>query len=170
MKATVNSAPEQMSRRTSNPPPRSEGHETSAAPTTRSLSEQFRERLGEEHFLATQRVSWLLLAQSFLFIAYTALVVSRPTPAHEHQVSRLLLAVPLLGIVIVIGVYASILAALLTIRALRARLNALEPEHPNPFDAIPTASVRTLGHAAAHVPPLAILATCVWLLITGGAP
>ena len=40
------------------------------------LSERFRERLNQEHFLVVQRVSWLLVSQSFLFIVYTALVVA----------------------------------------------------------------------------------------------
>ena len=40
---------------------------------------------GEEHFLVTQRVSWLLLSQSFLFIVYSALVVSKPLPRREAQ-------------------------------------------------------------------------------------
>jgi hypothetical protein len=35
---------------------------------------------------------------------------------------------------------------------------------------IGTASVRTLGHVAAHVPPLAILVVWVWLLTAGGIP
>lgn len=35
---------------------------------------------------------------------------------------------------------------------------------------IETASVRTLGHVAAHVAPLAILVVWVWLLTAGGIP
>jgi hypothetical protein len=114
-------------------------------------------------------VSWLILSQSFLFIAYTAALVARPTHAHSDQIARLLHVFPVLGLVIVAGVYASIWAALLSIRALRLSFEALEPRHPGPFDAIPGLRVRQLGNVAAHVPPLAIGATWVWLLVTNAS-
>ena len=114
-------------------------------------------------------MSWLILSQSFLFIAYTAALVARPTHAHSDQIARLLHVFPVLGLVIVAGVYASIWAALLSIRALRLSFEALEPRHPGPFDAIPGLRVRQLGNVAAHVPPLAIGATWVWLLVTNAS-
>jgi hypothetical protein len=99
-----------------------------------------------------------------LFIAYTALIVARPTLSHHDEADRLLYVFPVLGIVIVTGVYASILAALITIRALRERFDALEPDRANPFDDLPTSGVRALGNVAAHVPPLAIGITWICLL------
>jgi hypothetical protein len=135
-------------------------------PSSRSVSEEFRERLDAEDALIAQRVSWLILSQSFLFIAYTAALVARPTHAHADQIGHLLRVFPVLGLVIVAGVYASIWAALLSIRSLRRTFQALERRHAGPFDGIPSGRVRGMGNVAAHVPPLAIGATWIWLLTT----
>jgi hypothetical protein len=132
-----------------------------------ALANHFQERLRDERFLVTQRVSWLLLSQSFLFLAYTALVVARPGARREQQAVRLYHAVPLLGIVIVAGVYASIIAAVLTGRALRRQFGALETKRVTPFDPIPNARLRALGDVAIHLPPLAIGATWITLLVSG---
>jgi hypothetical protein len=131
-----------------------------------SISEEFRERVDAENSLIAQRVSWLILSQSFLFIAYTASLVARPLPGHRTQLSRLLDVFPVLGVVIVVGTYASIWAGLVSIRQLRARFDVTEAVHLNPFDGLPTPRVRRLGHLAAHVPPIAIGATWLWLLVT----
>jgi hypothetical protein len=132
----------------------------------RSFSDHFRARLDAEHSLIAQRVSWLLLSQSFLFIAYTGALVARPSHAHEQQINRLLHVFPLLGLVIVTGVYASILAALLSIRSLRRCFDSIQRQHTNPFDQIPTPPIRRVGDLAAHVPPIAIGVTWIWLLLT----
>jgi hypothetical protein len=131
-----------------------------------SLSKEFRERIDAENSLIAQRVSWLILSQSFLFIAYTAALVAKPPPSHAAQITHLLDVFPILGLVIVAGVYASICAALLTISALRARFADIEPAHVYPFDDLPAGWVRQLGHMAAYVPPVAIGATWIWLLTT----
>jgi hypothetical protein len=110
-----------------------------------SLSEHFRRRLDAEHSLIAQRVSWLLLSQSFLFIAYTGALVARPTSAHAHQIDRLLRLFPVLGLVIFAGVYASILAAILSIRALWTCFDSVEPDHTDPFDRIPSRRIRRMG-------------------------
>jgi hypothetical protein len=116
--------------------------------------------------LVAQRLSWLILSQSFLFIAYTGALVARPTHAHEDQITRLLRIFPVLGLVIVAGVYASIWAALLSIRGLRQCFDSIEPDHSNPFDRIPGLRVRRLANIALHLPPVAIGATWIWLLTT----
>ena len=139
--------------------PRFQAAGPEAMPGALSLSEPFRDRLGEERFLITQRVSWLLLSQSFLFLAYTALTVARPSPGKEQQASRLYHAVPVLGFVI------SIVAGVLTSRALRREFEALELDHLNPFDSIPGSSLRALGDVAVHVPPPAIGVTWIWLFV-----
>ena len=130
-------------------------------------SEAFRTRLDQENLLAVQRVSWLLVSQSFLFIAYTAVVISKPLPARHEQAVRLYHTLPTLGLVIVAGVYVSIIAGLVSMRQLRREFELLEPEHRNPFDAIPSRAVRAFGTVAIHVPPLAIGATWIWLLFAG---
>ena len=134
--------------------------------TRDSLSEHFRRRLGAEHSLIAQRVSWLLLSQSFLFIAYTGALVARPSRAHEHQIDRLLHLFPVLGLVIFAGVYASILAAVLSIRALWTCFDSVEPDDTDPFDRIPSRGARRVGNVATHVPPIAIGVTWIWLLVT----
>jgi hypothetical protein len=139
---------------------------TSTSSYSRSFSEEFRERLDAENSLVAQRVSWLILSQSFLFIAYTGALVARPTHAHAGQITRLLRAFPVLGLVIVAGVYVSIWAALLSIRALRRCFDSVEPHQANPFDQVPGSGVRRLGNVAAHLPPIAIGATWIWLLTT----
>jgi hypothetical protein len=123
--------------------------------------------LNQEHFLVVQRVSWLLVSQSFLFIVYAAIVVAKPAASNRDQAMRLFYAVPSLGIVIVSGVYASILAAQFSIRALRREFDRLEPAHPDPFDAIPGRPIRVTGNVAVHIPPIAIAAVWIWLLIVG---
>ena len=136
-------------------------------PGPRAVSERFRERLNQEHFLVLQRVSWLLVSQSFLFIVYAGIVVAKPSPVRHAEASRLFYAVPALGLVIVAGVYASILAARFTIRALWREFDRLQPTHPDPFDRIPNHRIRVLGGIGVHVPPLAIAAFWVWLLAVG---
>jgi hypothetical protein len=61
----------------------------------RSLSEEFRARSEADYALIAQRVSWLILSQSFLFIAYTAALVARPPNTHSAQVRHLLHVFPL---------------------------------------------------------------------------
>jgi hypothetical protein len=134
--------------------------------STASVSQEYRLLVDGENVLIAQRVSWLLLSQSFLFIAYTAALVANPPTPHERQITRLLHVFPLLGIVIVVGVYVSVCAALLNIRALRSRYEQAEPVIRDPFDGIPSVSIRRLGHIATHVSPIAIGATWIWLLIT----
>jgi hypothetical protein len=143
-----------------------EGIVEAAPPSSRSVSEEFRARLEAEDVLVAQRASWLILSQSFLFIAYTGALVARPTHAHVTQITQLLHVFPLLGLVIVGAVYSSIWAALLTSRALRRGFEALDPERASPLDAIPGTALRRLGNLAAHVPPLAIGTTWVYLLAT----
>jgi len=130
-------------------------------------ADAFRARLDQENLLAVQRVSWLLVSQSFLFIAYTAVVIAKPAPNRHEQAVRLYHTIPVLGLVIVAGVYISIIAALVSIRELRREFDLLEAQHRNPFDAIPNRSVRALGAVAVHVPPVAIGATWIWLLVAG---
>jgi hypothetical protein len=130
-------------------------------------SERCRARLNQEHFLVVQRVSWLLVSQAFLFIVYAAIVVAKPPPAREEQARRLFYLVPSLGVLIVAGVYASILAAQLSIRALRREFKRLEPEPSDPFDCIPSSLIRAAGSIAAHLPPIALGAPWIWLLTTG---
>jgi len=71
------------------------------------------------------------------------------------------------SLVIVAGVYISLLAALFSIRAFRTEFELVEPEHRNPFDVIPGRSARALGTLAMHVPPLALGGTWIWLLVAG---
>jgi hypothetical protein len=130
-----------------------------------SVSHLFREQLEAENSLIARRVSWLLLSQSFLFIAYTGALVARPPNAHAHQITRLLNVFPLLGVLIVASVYASILAALLSIRALRWRFDEIG-EHADPFEDVPGKHIRGMGNLAAHVPAIAIGVTWIWLLLT----
>ena len=130
-------------------------------------SQRFRERLNQENFLIVQRVSWLLVSQSFLFIVYAALIVAKPSSARHDQAARLFYVVPVLGVVIVLAVYTSIAAAHMSIRALRRQFDLLEPQHPDPFDLIPTSRLRALGSVAAHVPPIAIAAVWIWLEAVG---
>jgi len=66
------------------------------------------------------------------------------------------------------GASVSIVAGLVSIRALRREFEVLEPEHRNPFDLILGRSVRALGAVPIHVPPSPIGATWVWLLVAGG--
>jgi hypothetical protein len=101
---------------------------SSPTPTpTQSLPpvEQYRivrEQIEHEDNLISQRLSWLLASQAFLFTGY-AITLNGPVQLHsqryEHHVGLLLLVLPIIGIVTALLIWIAILAGLSAMRGLR---------------------------------------------------
>src|SRR5476651_1305004 len=86
-----------------------------------------RSQIEHEDNLNSQRLSWFVASQSFLFTAY-AIVVSNLSPGRlpwvEEQISLLILLIPLLAILTCVLIYATILAGSAAMRNLRADYSA----------------------------------------------
>jgi hypothetical protein len=87
-----------------------------------------RDQVEHEDSLTTQRLSWLLAAQSFLFTAY-AIVLNGPGEAASRfvaaQRSWLLTAIPALGLSSAVLIYVSIVAGVVALFGLHRRARAV---------------------------------------------
>jgi hypothetical protein len=95
-------------------------------PITLSPVEQYhavRSQIEHEDNLVSQRLSWLLASQSFLFTAY-AITLNGPSQSHfksfETNSILLMSLLALVGIVSALLIWASILAGIAAMRQLRA--------------------------------------------------
>jgi hypothetical protein len=94
-------------------------------PITISPVEQYhavRSQIEHEDNLVSQRLSWLLASQSFLFTAY-AITLNGPVQLHyqayESHVHLLIVLLPLVGIVSALLIWASILAGISAMNKLK---------------------------------------------------
>lgn len=87
-----------------------------------------RGQVEHEDSLTTQRLSWLLAAQSFLFTAY-AIVLNGPTELTNRFIATqrgwLLTAIPALGLSSAALIYVSILAGVAALFSLRRQARAV---------------------------------------------
>lgn len=138
-------------------------------------SEQYytmlRGQIEHEDNLISQRLSWFVTAQSFLFTAY-AIVVSNFSPAHPqwalNQMRRLAMLIPIVAILTCLLIYAAIVAGLLAIRNLH-RLYGSFFGPPSAAGLPPVQGYRHtqwMGQATPLLLPLVFLIVWLALLVT----
>ncbi len=133
-----------------------------------------RSQIEHEDNLNSQRLSWFVAAQSFLFTAY-AIVVSNLSsgrlPWVAHQMQLLILLIPMIAILTCTLIYVTILAGTIAILNLK-RLYHRQGSHPTQHSLPPVQGFRltqVFGQAGPlGLPPLFV---GVWLvLIWQGMP
>lgn len=84
--------------------------------------EDFREKWVHEDNLFNNRLTWLLLSQTLLFAAYGVCLTVPKDALFLGKVERLVLVLPILGILLAITVSASVAAAYFAQRALEKKI------------------------------------------------
>ena len=129
----------------------------------------FRNRIEHEDNLIMQRLSWLVASQSFLFTAYAIALnglISVPATATGPLVrleKLLLQLVPVVAVLTCSLIYASIIAAVKAIRALRESYRSPFVETKVLPDVMAATPIRRLGLSAPLLLPLVF--TVVWLVL-----
>jgi len=130
----------------------------------------FRNRIEHEDSLITQRLSWLMASQSFLFTAYAIVTngLANPAPnASNMFVNHLLTLAQIIPIVALLNsllISISITAAIIAINQLRHGYQ----QQPATLQLIPLQTARetrALGLSAPVLLPLLFLAVWLYLLI-----
>lgn len=128
-----------------------------------------RQQVEHEDNLMTQRLSWLVAAQSFMFTAY-AIVLNAPEHAatlmHARQQGYLIAVIPSVAIATNALIYISVLAGVLAMRALRSQWGLVSEA-----GAISTiqgsALTRRMGLAPPILLPLVFLGVWIFLIWQG---
>lgn len=126
-----------------------------------------RSQIEHEDNLVSQRLSWLLASQSFLFTAY-AITLNGPAQSHfkmfETHSTLLLNLLILVGIVSALLIWASILAGFYAMKKLRAHFQRTAAELPAGVPPIQTTGTALrLGQLGPILIPLLFMA--VWLVL-----
>jgi hypothetical protein len=137
--------------------------------------EEYRLVRGQIEFednLITQRLSWFVAAQSFLFTAYAITMNAGPKGAsQEFQYQQVLLfhLIPVVAIGSCVLIYATIVGGFLAQRNLRAYLAKKIPtERLAPFPMVQGALLtRMLGKAAPLGLPLVFVGVWLYLFVQG---
>lgn len=148
---------------------------SSAPPSTSSLPpvEQYkivRGQIEHEDNLISQRLSWLLASQAFLFTAY-AITLNGPVQLHsqtyERHVGLLILMLPIIGIATAVLIWVAILAGLSAMQSLRKDFRrSVENVLPEGVPAIQTSgAVLLAGHLGPVVIPMVFLVVWVGMLL-----
>jgi hypothetical protein len=127
-----------------------------------------RQRMDHEVSLLSQRTTWIVMAQSFLFTAFAAAAGgAADDQAATHfgrMLSRLVGLLPWTAIGCIVSYYVSACSALFVLAKLRESMNASDP---NVEAALLGPKLSTLGgHVAPMVLPLVFLATWAAVLVT----
>ena len=129
-----------------------------------------RQQIEHEDGLMTQRLSWLVASQSFLFTAY-AIVLNAPehaaSPMHAHQQLYLLRSIPSVAICTDALIYVSLIAGVLALRLLRKHWRAQDAVSLPPLQGVP--ACRLLGLAPPMLLPLVFLVVWIFLLTQSSA-
>ena len=130
-----------------------------------------RGQIEHEDNLVSQRLSWLLASQSFLFTAY-AITLNGPVQLHfqqyETHVRLLMLLLPLVGIISAVLIWLSILAGMSAMRKLRMDLELqLEGKLPTELPSIQTRGAALLGGQLGPI-FIPLLFLTVWLVLLRG--
>jgi len=127
-----------------------------------------RSQIEHEDNLVSQRLSWMLASQSFLFTAY-AITLNGPAQSHfktfETHSTLLLNLLIVVGIVSALLIWASILAGLSAMNTLRRDFRAtIADDLPA---GVPPIQTRGLAYRAGQFGPVLIplLFTAVWLVL-----
>jgi len=121
----------------------------------------YRGRIEHEDNLMGMRVSWLVAAESFLFVAYAILVNGDAGRANNADAHRVYEVIPWLGVALVLCVAASLVAA---VRAIY-RLSMDAPPRPEVWPPIRSSGwVYVVGLSGALGVPLVVLGAWVFIL------
>ncbi len=141
---------------------------------TAEYYDQVRRQIEHEDNLITQRLSWLMASQSFLFSAYAIVLTGMKTNAAstplEHVILNFYHFLPWAGIISTGLIYASICGGVLSIRQLM-HLWASRQATCNPLDRPPIHSSRLtffLGQCAPRFLPLALIGMWIYLRLESG--
>jgi|SRR5438309_1494043 hypothetical protein len=127
-----------------------------------------RQQIEHEDNLISQRLSWLLGSQSFLFTAY-AISLNGPaqirTKPYESTVSLLIVLLPLVSILSAILIWLAVMAGVWTMAKLRRRYSTTVSKRLR--DTVPpvqsTGGALVLGHFAPVLLPALLIV--IWLLL-----
>lgn len=126
-----------------------------------------RQRMDHEVSLLSQRTTWIVMAQAFLFTAFAAAAGGAADQAETHygrMLSRLVGLLPWTGIGCIISYYVSACSALFVLAKLRA---SLDTKDPSVEATLLGPRLSTFGgHVAPLVLPLVFLATWTAVLVT----
>jgi hypothetical protein len=126
-----------------------------------------RQQIEHEDSLMTQRLSWLVAAQSFLFTAY-AIVLNGAGPTVSQMQARhqgyLLASIPAVAIAANVLIYVSVLAGVMAMRHLRERWSAVAVASGLP-PLQGSALTRGMGLAPPMLLPLVFLSVWIFLVI-----
>ncbi len=127
-----------------------------------------RGQIEHEDNLVSQRLSWLLASQSFLFTAY-AITLNGPVQLHstafEKKEALLMLLLPTVGIVSAILIWLSILAGMAAMRKLRENFeHRVDVSALAGLPPIQTVGARLVGGELGPV-LIPILFLAVWLVL-----
>jgi hypothetical protein len=127
-----------------------------------------RGQIEHEDNLVSQRLSWLLASQSFLFTAY-AITLNGPVQLHQQRyeahVGSLMVLLPLVGIVSAVLIWLSIIAGMRAMRKLRIDLQRkLTGVLPGELPPIQTSGIALLGGQLGPV-LIPLLFLTVWLVL-----
>ena len=143
-------------------------------PVTAEYYDQIRQQIEHEDDLITQRLSWLMASQSFLFSAYAIVLNGLKTGQAVSPLERVKLDfyyfLPWAGIISIGLIYASICGGILSIRQLR-RLWVARQATCNPLDRPPIHSSSLtflLGQCAPRFLPLALIGMWIYLRMESG--
>ena len=131
-----------------------------------------RSQIEHEDNLVSQRLSWLLASQSFLFTAY-AITLNGPVQLHyqayESHVRLLIVSLPLVGIVSAVLIWASVLAGISAMDKLKCDFERhVGKDFPVGLPAIQTKGVALRGGQLGPVLiPLLFLGVWLVLLVHG---
>mgnify|MGYP005810022667 CR=1 FL=1 len=123
-----------------------------------------RAQVEHEDNLVSQRLSWLLAAQSFLFTAY-AISLNGPVQLRvERLADRLTTLLPIVGICTAILLWITILAGIFAMRTLRVAFERCVSDLPKDIPPIQTRGATLFGGQIGPflVPPLFIV---IWLFL-----
>jgi hypothetical protein len=131
-----------------------------------ALYAMLRQQIEHEDSLMTQRLSWLVAAQSFLFTAY-AIVLNGATPTVSPTQARhqgyLLASIPSVAIAANVLIYVSVLAGVMAMRHLRERWSAASANGLPPMQG--SALTRGMGLAPPMLLPLVFLSVWIFLVM-----
>lgn len=126
-----------------------------------------RQRMDHELSLLSQRTTWVVMAQAFLFTAFAAAAGGAAEQASTHygrMLSRLVGLLPWTAIGCIVSYYVSAWSALFVLAKLRDSMNASDPNVEAALVGPKTSRIG--GHVASVVLPLVFLATWTAVLVT----
>jgi hypothetical protein len=129
-----------------------------------------RDQIEHEDNLISQRLSWLLASQAFLFTAY-AITLNGPVQLHlqtyERHVGTLIVLLPIIGILTALLIWIAILAGLVAMSGLRSNFHQRSADSsPEGVPAIQTSGIVLIaGQLGPVLIPLLFLTTWLILLV-----